>query len=239
MGQWSKKASVMIVCMTVLLTGCAESIPDMTEEQSAMVAEYAAGLLLKYDKNYSGALPEIVEVLPEEEIESAPEEQVEESSETEESISDGQDSPTTGAGENIVMDIDEFLGLSGVDITYIGYELSESYTEGESIAFSLDATPGNLLLIAKFNMTNNNSEDTEINILGRDIRFRLVPDPGGRKPVLYTMLLNDLSIYKGIIPAGTTEQVILVSEISQEEAGLESLSLYMRNGADSATVTLE
>lgn len=36
----------------LMLTGCIDAMPDMTAEQSGIVAEYAAGLLLKYSPNY-------------------------------------------------------------------------------------------------------------------------------------------------------------------------------------------
>lgn len=36
----------------IMLTGCADSMPEMTAEQSGIVAEYAAGLLLKYSPRY-------------------------------------------------------------------------------------------------------------------------------------------------------------------------------------------
>lgn len=237
MKRWKKRAFAAAVCITVLLTGCSQPIPDMTEEQSAMVAEYAAGLLLKYDKNYSESLPEAAEALPDNEIEEAvtPEAEAENTETAEEASSVQESTPE----ETIVTDIAGFLGLSGIDITYTGYEFADSYEEGESLAFSLDATPGNRLLIVKFDMTNYNGEDTEVNILDRRVRFGLIPNQGKRKPVLYTMLLNDLSIYKNVVAAGATEQALLISEIPQEEAMLDNLSLYIKNETDAVTITLE
>ena len=35
-----------------MLTGCGKAIPEMTEEQHKLVVQYAADVLLKYDKNY-------------------------------------------------------------------------------------------------------------------------------------------------------------------------------------------
>ena len=44
----------MLIGTGLTLTGCGNSfdhMPDLTEEESAMIAEYAAGILLKHDKN--------------------------------------------------------------------------------------------------------------------------------------------------------------------------------------------
>ena len=43
-----------------MLTGCIDSMPDMTEEQSELVAEYAADMLLKYSPNYHYRIAEDV-----------------------------------------------------------------------------------------------------------------------------------------------------------------------------------
>lgn len=47
----------------LVLTGCASSI-SLTDNESDLVAEYIAGLMFKYDKNYEETL-----ILPEEETE--------------------------------------------------------------------------------------------------------------------------------------------------------------------------
>ena len=42
----------LFVMSAMLLTGCVDSMPELTAEQSEMVAEYAAGLILKYSPKY-------------------------------------------------------------------------------------------------------------------------------------------------------------------------------------------
>ena len=46
------KIIVVLAVSACMLTGCIDSMPDMTEEQSELVAEYAADMLLKYSPNY-------------------------------------------------------------------------------------------------------------------------------------------------------------------------------------------
>ncbi|MDE6940535.1 MAG: hypothetical protein K2P40_06305, partial [Lachnospiraceae bacterium] len=50
-----KKGKVLglLAMSAVLLTGCVDSMPELTAEQSEIIAEYAAGLLLKYSSNYN------------------------------------------------------------------------------------------------------------------------------------------------------------------------------------------
>ena len=73
----------LVSMVALLLTGCVDNMPDMTEEQSELVAEYAAGLLLKYSPNYQYGLADEDELLEEESVveETTEESVAEESSE--------------------------------------------------------------------------------------------------------------------------------------------------------------
>ena len=48
---------LFIICIFIfIMIGCGNEIPEMSEEESAMVSNYAATLLLKYDANYQTKL---------------------------------------------------------------------------------------------------------------------------------------------------------------------------------------
>ena len=50
---------ILLVTMctaTAIFAGCGEQLPDMTKEQEALVTEYAAGLLLKYDDSFDNGI---------------------------------------------------------------------------------------------------------------------------------------------------------------------------------------
>ncbi len=76
----------MTAMVALLLTGCVDNMPDMTEEQSELVAEYAAGLLLKYSPNYEYGLADEDTLLEEETIVEETETTVEESAAEESSV---------------------------------------------------------------------------------------------------------------------------------------------------------
>ena len=45
--------------IAVVMTGCGNTIPEMTEAEQELVVEYAANTLLKYDKYYERKLIEL------------------------------------------------------------------------------------------------------------------------------------------------------------------------------------
>ena len=48
---------------TLLMTGCIDAMPELTEEQSAIIAEYSASLLLKYSPNFEYRIADEEELL--------------------------------------------------------------------------------------------------------------------------------------------------------------------------------
>lgn len=49
-----KKGKILglMAMSAVLLAGCADAMPELTDDESELIAEYAADLLLKYSPNY-------------------------------------------------------------------------------------------------------------------------------------------------------------------------------------------
>ena len=58
----------VIVITAGLLTGCIDNMPDMTEEQSALIAEYAADIMLKYSSNYNYRIADEEDLIEEEDV---------------------------------------------------------------------------------------------------------------------------------------------------------------------------
>ena len=245
-----KKKLVAVLCiitMTISLTGCGNAIPEMSEDESAMVAEYAAGLLLKYDKNYSTRLvDEHSEAEVREEITEQPEEQKEVKEET--TISENQltsqesEMAENGAAqEKMSANIGSFLELDSIQVDYQGFEILDSYSEGngEEITFAMDASTGAKLVVAKFTLTNTGTEDAVCDILSKNPRFRINYGTA-TKNTLVTMLSDDLSTLNKTIPAGETVTAVLVIEVKTEETtDITGLSLNIKYNNNSITTILQ
>ncbi|MBD5544949.1 MAG: hypothetical protein HDR01_12130 [Lachnospiraceae bacterium] len=243
-----KTKTLAVCCMAVMLmgvSGCGNAIPDMTEEQGAIVAEYAAGLLLKYDKNYTTRLVEKDEQAEEadseaeaEELSAQDAEETEEPSVSENEIEDEKDGVS---GVAATVNIGSFLGLGAVQVDYQGYEVVDSYAEGDDldIAFAMNASPGAKLVVTKFLLTNTGSEEAACDILSKDVRFR-IKYGAETKNALITMLSDDLSVLNTTIPAGESITAVLIIEAKAEEAeNLPELSLLIRYQDDSVETKLQ
>lgn len=232
-----------VVCSALIATGCGNSIPEMTEEQQELVVEYAAGVVLKHDKNYEGKLVELTleeDDAKETETPSLPED--EEVSEIVES--EAEDVVVIDNTENLeetTYTIESFLQLDTFRITYMGFEISDFYpneNESDDLYFIMNATDGNKLLILKFLTENISDMDAELNIAKSNVRFKIDVD-GVTKNALTTMLLNDLAYYNGTLAAGESTELILVCEVSEMQSEeISSLSLIVKSVDNTATISL-
>lgn len=238
-----KKISVLLcgLAVALLTAGCGE-MPELTQEETELIAEYAAGILLKYDSGQSNRLVDTSGYDEEiEEEESAPEsEEPEEEPELEEVttvVDVSQDEET----EPAVSSVEEYYGVPNVMITYTGYEVTDSYppsSEEDDLVFSMDASAGTQLLVLKFNAQNLSGEDQSLNMLGYGARFRVSVNGESSKGALATMLVNDMQTYNDVISASSSVELVSIVEIPQG-TNVGSIDFILRGGEQDATLNLQ
>ncbi len=238
-----------------LLSGCnsdeAIILADENEDaQLELVAEYAAGLLMKYDKSHANGLTIAVPQQPVMEdpvdISSPTPAEIEEMSEggLDPTVNVSSDGPQGSAQEPgnaeetapAVSDgggsIAEALGIPEFDVTYTGYEAVDVYPEESSnedvVLFSLTAEEGQKLLILHFDLSNYSGADAECAPINKDVKIRLIINETDRLNQQMTILMNDLKSFDDILAAGETRDTVLVFYLDEEmQDSIESMSLLI------------
>lgn len=222
--------------LIVSLSGCGNTIPALSEEQEALVVEYASTAVLKHDANYQGKLVDLStlsneEDTPEEETMQATAEETDIPKEPEQMQEPQQDVLSAEQAEaEIQADAEQILGLQDVSLTYSGYEVDEFYPKnGNEIYFVMNATPGNNLLVVKFTLRNLLNEEQDIQIQPGTVRVKIIMN-GEEKNALTTMLLNDLATYQGTLGPNEETELVVVGEYPVEDLQvLDSLSVKLKN----------
>lgn len=240
-----------MICL-VALAACSLSacsiVPtlSLTDEQAELIAEYSAGLLLKYNKGHAlGLVPMKAEDFidePEEENFALEEVPAIEENEPEEAakiistdlegealneVGDVQDTVTSSVPMAQAFGVEEF------DVAYTGSEFADIYPEetGEDMVFSMQASEGKTLMILHFNLTNTAEEAVSCSIADNDIKARLVIDGDKRIPALTTILLNDLLTYSDEVAGYGMVDTVIVFEVDEAvAASAHSISLVLVNG---------
>lgn len=251
-----RKVGILLCGITaaISMTGCASIMPDLTEEETEIISEYASGVLLKYDRVHRSRLMDESEFEAEEnkktEREAA---RAAEQAEREEDSAEEDASGESPANDTEVVDvsqnaeeqavpatIEEYYDIQDITFQYTGYELTHSYPSDleEEVFFAMDATEGMQLLVLKFTATNGSAADQTLDMLERGVRFKVSVNGGSGENVLSTMLLNDLQTYKGVIPAGSGVELVGIVEVPQSVT-VESIDLTMRGDAGNVTMNLQ
>jgi len=236
------KMVLALLATTGLLAGCGEvGMVELSEEQAKQVAEYAANLVLKGAVNYDTRLVDteamISELAEERNKQAILDAKVEamkpaedSSGDEKEELGDSSDKPQVvdaTKGESAAGSIEELMDTLTTTIVYDRYELVDSYPEDGSFVFAMDATEGCKLLVVHFQMTNVSGETVELDTALTGCHYRCSINGESYQSALSTLLLNDLSIYKGTLEAGQTEDVVLVWEVP-EETEISSLELFIK-----------
>lgn len=253
----------VILAMSVsMLGGCGLISPTgLNDNDEELVAEYAAGVLMRYSADKKGGfgnpkptpkpfvVPENTDV-PDEPApadETPPVEEVngdvptddeisdapsDEAAPTQDAASDAASSVASGAG------IPAAIGIPEFEMAYKGYETADIYpkSDGSDLTFSMQAAPGKELVVLHFDVKNPGGSDAECNVLDQNVKFRILVNESERINEQMTILLNDLKSYKETIGAGQTADTVLVFEADTSVAeSIGSLSLIVVNsGAESS-----
>lgn len=248
-----KKGKVLglLAMSAVLLTGCVDSMPELTAEQSDIIAEYAAGLLLKYSSNYNYKIASEEEVAAamaarEEVSESEPEQETETDhaqtlEEADQDSSSSETQPTEEEQVQFVSDLDfaAELGIDDLIIRYQSFEICDSYPHNNS-GFSVDAAQGKKLLVMHFDMEGLPEEDVDCNLFDYDIKMRVNINDTVSAAVLNTMIPNDFASYMDVVKAGEMVDVVSVAEIDDmTEEEIQTLTLLASSNGRTCTVKLK
>ena len=229
----------------IALTGCSQfdsQIPNLTNEEEALVVEYATETLLKYDSHAGdkiGRKPEdfvinksVIEGTVED-LDPVPEPTPEPSLDItipDENIENPSDVLDNTEDENSVSSVSDVIEFpSGVSITYSGYEVTDHYPDSVGDYFVLTASPGKELLLVKFNVVNNGSDTALLDVASTGVKFKIILNDGMARNALTTMLLNDLAFYKDNIEPGESKELVVVGEyVSSELQGISSVGLRIK-----------
>ena len=234
-----------LLCAAALtMTACGNEIPNLTEEESQRVGEYAAVTLLKYDANNRSRLVDPEIVIAKLEKDAAKEAQRQESAKSEEKTegTTASEIETPAALEDITSSLEEFFGLAeGVTLTYKDYQVADSYPEDGSTDdyFALDASAGKKLLVLNFELTNGTAQEENIDFLSTASRYIITVNDSTRGNALTTMLPNDMSTYSERLSPGETQGLVLLLEVNEDMANaIRSISLHLKNASNEYTIQL-
>ncbi|MCM1286682.1 MAG: hypothetical protein NC240_00125 [Clostridium sp.] len=226
----------IVLILSLFLVGC-EKVIDLTDEESKQIAEYAGGLLLKYDRNIDskyekGLFEAEVEAL------NSTEAVIEISTENTATVTDASTEAEINNSEYVVTEepvdaedvsgvvsdvaadfnIAEFLGENNINIKYSYYMLLDTYPSygKDGVYIELEAQSGYKLLVLKFELENKTNDNQYIDLYSKDAGYNIIINDSKIARQMLTILLDDMYTYQNTLEASSREEIVLIYQVSSE-----------------------
>lgn len=230
---------LVLIGLSISLTGCMD-IKDLSEDKIDLVAEYAAGVLLRYSDQYEYRL--ITGDQTEQEQGDVSEAVNPETDPTPSTVPDAGSSVaaggTTGTAEPTEapeVPLDELYHLEGVRVSYDSYEFTKRYGNTQ-----IRAEQGETLLVVSFHLQNTSGSEKKVSLMDRSrIVYTLDVDGSQYAPEIVMLPNGGLNYFKDTIAKGKTETAVLVFRMNQERAAASSLALTIEEDSSRTSVKLK
>lgn len=259
------KIITLIVLCVLLLNGCMKQYQP-SEELTDMLAEYIAGTVLKYDKNYGATIlssnitakvNEYVSNLMYEDSkendlnDKVDKEKTDDKSDDKGAVdkmtdttansksSRGKSSLNGGTKETIeVKALNDLYNIEGLEFSYKGYEFFKEYPKKADSYFNLSHKDGNQFLVVSFSIHNASNEKKELNLSTSDIQYAVDINKGTTYKPIMTLLEEDIHFINQVIASGEEITALLIFEVPKD-AVVNSLRLNITQGNKSTIINLK
>lgn len=233
------KRNSIFILLTILsilsLTGCAD-FSDLTEEQSDLIAQYSAGVLLRYSDGYERRLI-TQEQLEKQGVETVTEQPGDTGNACCQYRSNRCGSRRVGVtkacGDTRVT-VNDFFQFDGVTVNYDSYRFASKYGSTQ-----IRADEGETLLIVTFVLKNTTGKTKELNLMKRtDISYQADVDGEQYQPGISMLENGGLNQLSTTLKAGEKEKAVLIYRMNQNKKDAASVVLTLSDKNRTAKVTL-
>lgn len=248
-----RKSGLLAGCfilVAVSLSGC--GVIKLTDKESDLIAQYAAGALLNHTETYEDRLivspvtetalvtePTMEPIATEQPVPTDlpvatdPPASTESPAETQKP----GDSALSESTEEPMTSLNELYQVAGMDIAYKSYKFCNEYPE-KSGSYQISASEDEILLVVKFKVTNTTSKKKRINLINRQISYEMTADESQYKPTISVLENGGLNFLDTKIKAGASEEAVLIYALPKKNRDAQAISIIVAEGNQKAKVVL-
>ena len=233
-----KRILSVLLCMALVVSGCS-SVIELTSEEENLVAEYAAGVVIKKYKESKGLITDTKK----EEQTNTDNTAKENPTISETMGSENGISETTGTGSGLTENngqtdgstsglpadgnagpedsaraLEQVLKIQGVELSYLGYSVEDKYPV-EEFSFGVEAGNKHKLLVVEYDVWNSVDSDAVMEVDATHAVIKAQINGSSSVNVYKTMLNNDLMNMNGsTFTPGEAKTGVLIFRITDEMA---------------------
>lgn len=182
---------VILLVTSFLLTGCTTKLVKLKPKEEEAFVSYASSVVAKYNKNQDkGGIKKAYQK---------------------------KDNKKSKGKSNLnnkhkdITDINDALSVEGITFTAKPIEIESQYTNGDkSFVVPLKPKEGKSYLVCKILAKNDTDNDIFVDFLSKNYTYKFKLNGSDTQNNETTILLNDLSTYKGTIKAKEETELVLL-----------------------------
>ncbi len=216
------KKRLLILILTILcmaaFTGCAKVI-ELDAQQNDIVAEYAAGVLIRNSYSYKLKYPQ--ELLTEKPTEG----ETESGTASEEATTGPEEETKPGQNSQLA----KALGIDPVEITYSSYKIVDEYPDDPEAILTFSPQKGCKFVVLEFVLHNPTEEAVTLSTAERGIIMKAEIN-GSRYNNYANLMLNDITNLKNIVvePGKDYEGIVVFMAEEKDVSKIDSFTLLMK-----------
>ena len=225
-------AAVAALGMATLLGGCGDALYGLTKTEEAIIVNYSAHIVTKYNSYQSEGLSY---VFPEEETE-----------EPQKPQDTGTAEDGTEVQEPVLQDpvvnyplatLDELFGQTGIKLNYVGARLTSNYTQDDYYALYPDE--GKQYLVIGVDVINTGVTPTILDMLSMGPKFEVLLRGDVRAKSERTLLLEDFTVLEATLAPGETRETVILFQVPATVTSLEAMILTGSDGTGNYQIILQ
>lgn len=227
-----KKLCVLTMMMAAMLTGCTD-VPDLSNVDNSLAAQYVADALLRNDKNYDDSLDydhSILQATPTPAPTPVPTPAPSGGPDKDDGSSVPNGDGGSKPGDNLEsVSVSDIYGISGINIKAGTYRVTSSY--GSSVAV---CTPkkGNKLVVVNFTVANTSKAYKKVNLQKQKIQAELLSGTTRLGAPMLSIVEGDLQYFNATLNGGRKKQGVLVFEVDKSTKLKDVKVRFVKNGKE-------
>ncbi len=227
-----KKLCVLTMMMAAMLTGCTD-VPDLSNVDNSLAAQYVADALLRNDKNYDDSLDydhSILQATPTPAPTPVPTPAPSGGPDKDDGSSVPNGDGGSKPGDNLEsVSVSDIYGISGINIKAGTYRVTSSY--GSSVAV---CTPkkGNKLVVVNFTVANTSKASKKVNLQKQKIQAELLSGTTRLGAPMLSIVEGDLQYFNATLNGGRKKQGVLVFEVDKSTKLKDVKVRFVKNGKE-------
>lgn len=231
-----KKIFAVALVISLVLTGCA-GVPDLSDEDSAMISHYIAGEVLNsserygYQFNYDRS---VLRPTPAPTVKPSP---VPESTPDRQEAGNHKPGGSSQGAEPVVKQVSlgEIYNIGGINVKPVSVKAKKGIVTSYS---SVSPESGKKLVVVTFQIKNNSSGTKKVNLSGKNINYSITIGGKDYGVAKLTILEGDMLGFNEKIAAGKSKKGLLVFQVDKP-VKLDDIVVTATDGSRESVVKIK